>query len=150
MNYLAWRDITANVLRFVLAAAGVGFLLTGCMGIMGLYRGVLHDALMTIEDIGADLWVVQGGRAGPFADQTGGDGPRQAEKVLTHVPAPFVGFDRWNVEQARPNRRGRRIDDGFARHRSRFARRNQLVIDQQCDKGQKEQGMGAEGGGVNA
>ena len=68
MNYLAWRDITANVLRFVLAAAGVGFLLTGCMGIMGLYRGVLHDALMTIEDIGADLWVVQGGRAGPFAE----------------------------------------------------------------------------------
>lgn len=68
MNYLAWRDITANMLRFVLAAAGVGFLLTGCMGIMGLYRGVLHDALLTIEDIGADLWVVQGGRAGPFAE----------------------------------------------------------------------------------
>jgi len=68
MNYLAWRDISANMLRFVLAAAGVGFLLTGCMGIMGLYRGVLHDALLTIEDIGADLWVVQGGRAGPFAE----------------------------------------------------------------------------------
>ncbi|MBW6400045.1 ABC transporter permease [Roseomonas sp. HJA6] len=68
MNYLAWRDITANMLRVVLAAAGVGFLLTGCMGIMGLYRGVLHDALLTIEDIGADLWVVQGGRAGPFAE----------------------------------------------------------------------------------
>ncbi|MBR0681701.1 ABC transporter permease [Roseomonas eburnea] len=68
MNYLAWRDLSANMLRFVLAAAGVGFLLTGCMGITGLYRGVLHDALLTIEEIGADLWVVQGGRAGPFAE----------------------------------------------------------------------------------
>jgi len=68
MNYLAWRDITANLMRFVLAAVGVGFLLTGCMGIMGLYRGVVGDALLTIEDIGADLWIVQGGRAGPFAE----------------------------------------------------------------------------------
>lgn len=68
MNYLAWRDITANMMRFVLAAAGVGFLLTGSMGMLGLYRGVLHDALLTIEEIGADLWVVQGGRVGPFAE----------------------------------------------------------------------------------
>ncbi|NKC31671.1 ABC transporter permease [Falsiroseomonas selenitidurans] len=55
-------------MRFFLAAAGVGFLLTGSMGMLGLYRGVLHDALLTIEGIGADLWVVQGGRAGPFAE----------------------------------------------------------------------------------
>lgn len=68
MNYLAWRDITANLLRFFLAAAGVGFLLTGSMGMLGLYRGVLGDALLTIERIGADLWVVQGGRVGPFAE----------------------------------------------------------------------------------
>lgn len=68
MNYLAWRDIAANLVRFFLAAAGVGFLLTGSMGMLGLYRGVLHDALLTIEEIGADLWVVQGGRAGPFAE----------------------------------------------------------------------------------
>lgn len=68
MNYLAWRDIAANLVRFLLAAAGVGFLVTGSMGMLGLYRGVLHDALLTIEGIGADLWVVQGGRAGPFAE----------------------------------------------------------------------------------
>ncbi len=68
MNYLAWRDIAANMMRFILAAAGVGFLLTGSMGMLGLYRGVLHDALLTIEEIGADLWIVQGGRVGPFAE----------------------------------------------------------------------------------
>ncbi len=68
MNYLAWRDITANLMRFLLAAIGVGFLLTGSVGMLGLYRGVLHDALLTIEGIGADLWIVQGGRVGPFAE----------------------------------------------------------------------------------
>jgi len=68
MNYLAWRDIASNMLRFFLAAAGVGFLLTGSMGMLGLYRGILHDATQTIEEIGADFWVVQGGRAGPFAE----------------------------------------------------------------------------------
>ncbi len=68
MNYFAVRDITSNMMRFLLAAAGVGFLLTGSMGMLGLYRGVLHDALLTIEEIGADLWVVQGGRVGPFAE----------------------------------------------------------------------------------
>lgn len=68
MNYLAWRDITANLVRFFLAATGVGFLVTGSMGMLGLYRGILHDALLTVEEIGADLWVVQGGRAGPFAE----------------------------------------------------------------------------------
>jgi len=68
VNYLAWRDIAANLTRFFLAAAGVGFLLTGSMGMLGLYRGILHDATLTIEEIGADLWVVQGGRAGPFAE----------------------------------------------------------------------------------
>ncbi|TAD86847.1 MAG: ABC transporter permease [Alphaproteobacteria bacterium] len=55
-------------MRFFLAAIGVGFLLTGSMGMLGLYRGVLHDALLTIEGIGADLWIVQGGRVGPFAE----------------------------------------------------------------------------------
>jgi len=68
MNFLAWRDIRVNLMRFLLAAAGVGFLLTGCIGIIGLYRGIVHDALLTIDAIGADLWVVQGGRAGPFAE----------------------------------------------------------------------------------
>jgi putative ABC transport system permease protein len=68
VNYLAWRDITANLMRFFLAASGVGFLLTGSMGMLGLYRGILYDATLIIEEIGADLWVVQGGRAGPFAE----------------------------------------------------------------------------------
>lgn len=68
MNVLAWKDIRFNFLRFALAALSVGFLITGAIGIAGLYRGIVRDALLTIDEIGADLWIVQGGRVGPFAD----------------------------------------------------------------------------------
>jgi putative ABC transport system permease protein len=68
MNLLAWKDIRFNLLRFFLASVGVGFLLTGTMGVTGLYRGIVHDALAIIEDIDAELWIVQGGKAGPFAE----------------------------------------------------------------------------------
>lgn len=68
MNVLAWKDIRFNFPRFALAALSVGFLVMAAIGIAGLYRGIVRDALLTINEIGADLWVVQGGRAGPFAD----------------------------------------------------------------------------------
>jgi putative ABC transport system permease protein len=68
MNVLAWKDIRFNFLRFALSALSVGFLITGAIGIAGLYRGIVRDALLTIDTIGADLWIVQGGHVGPFAD----------------------------------------------------------------------------------
>jgi putative ABC transport system permease protein len=40
------------------------------VGINGLYRGIVFESLLLIENIGADLWVVQGGRAGPFAESS--------------------------------------------------------------------------------
>lgn len=65
---LALKDIRYNLMRFLLTAAGVGFLITAAIGMVGLYRGIVIDALLIIDEIGADLWVVQGGRAGPFAE----------------------------------------------------------------------------------
>lgn len=65
---LAVQDIRFNLLRFLLTVAGVGFLITASIGMAGLYRGIVSDALLIIDRIGADLWVVQGGRAGPFAE----------------------------------------------------------------------------------
>lgn len=65
---LAIRDIRFNFVRFLLTAAGVGFLITASIGMVGLYRGIVADALLIVDRIGADLWVVQGGRAGPFAE----------------------------------------------------------------------------------
>lgn len=65
---LAIKDIRFNLARFALTACGIGFLLMGAIGAIGLYRGIVADALLVIENIGADLWVVQGERVGPFAE----------------------------------------------------------------------------------
>ena len=67
---LALKDIRFNLTRFLLTAAGVGFLITAAIGMIGLYRGIVFDALLIVEEVGADLWVVQGGRAGPFAESS--------------------------------------------------------------------------------
>lgn len=67
---LALKDIRSNLARFLLTVAGVGFLITASVGMVGLYRGIVDDALLVIDNIGADLWIVQGGRAGPFAESS--------------------------------------------------------------------------------
>jgi len=51
-----------------LTALGIGFLLMGAIGAIGLYRGIVSDALLVIDNVGADLWVVQGERLGPFTE----------------------------------------------------------------------------------
>ncbi|MCS0501184.1 ABC transporter permease [Ancylobacter mangrovi] len=65
---LALKDAIHSPTRFALTAFGVAFLMTAMIGMTGLYRGVVEDALLIIERIDADLWVVQGERAGPFAE----------------------------------------------------------------------------------
>jgi putative ABC transport system permease protein len=64
------KDIRHNLGRFVMTAAGVAFLVTASIGMIGLYRGIVEDALVIIDRIGADLWVVQGGRSGPFSESS--------------------------------------------------------------------------------
>lgn len=65
---LALKDAVHSPARFALTAFGVALLMTAVIGMTGLYRGVVEDALLVIERIDADLWVVQGERAGPFAE----------------------------------------------------------------------------------
>lgn len=67
---LALKDIKADWARFLLAVVGVGAILVATMGINGLYRGIVFEALLMINNIGADLWVVQGDRMGPFAESS--------------------------------------------------------------------------------
>ncbi|QWW67039.1 ABC transporter permease [Rhizobium sp. WYJ-E13] len=67
---LGLKDIRHNLGRFLMTAAGVAFLVTASIGMIGLYRGIVEDALLIIDRIGADLWVVQGGRSGPFSESS--------------------------------------------------------------------------------
>lgn len=65
---LALKDTLHAPTRFALTALGVAFLVMAVIGMTGLYRGIVEDALLILDRIDADLWVVQGERAGPFAE----------------------------------------------------------------------------------
>lgn len=65
---LALKDTLHAPTRFALTALGVAFLVMAVIGMTGLYRGIVEDALLIIDRIDADLWIVQGERAGPFAE----------------------------------------------------------------------------------
>ena len=65
---LAVRDIRHNAGRFVLTTTGIGLLLMVVLGMSGIYRGLIHEATLLVDRIGADLWLVQGGTRGPFAE----------------------------------------------------------------------------------
>ncbi len=65
---LAIKDIRHNLGRFVLTAIGIGMLLMIVMGMGGIYRGISDDATLLIDNIGADIWIVQHNTRGPFAE----------------------------------------------------------------------------------
>jgi putative ABC transport system permease protein len=65
---LASRDVRHHFGRFALTAVGVSMLLMIVMGMSGIYRGLVFEATLLIDRLGADLWVVQEGTRGPFAE----------------------------------------------------------------------------------
>lgn len=65
---LALKDIRHNFGRFTLTTLGVGLLLMIVMGMGGIYRGLISEATLLVDRIGADLWLVQGNTRGPFAE----------------------------------------------------------------------------------
>jgi putative ABC transport system permease protein len=65
---LAVKDIRHNLGRFALTTLGVGMLLMVVMGMGGIYRGIVEDATLLIDRVGADLWIVQRSTRGPFAE----------------------------------------------------------------------------------
>lgn len=65
---LAAKDIRHNFGRFALTTIGIGLLLMIVMGMGGIYRGLIREATLLVDKIGADLWVVQGSTRGPFAE----------------------------------------------------------------------------------
>ena len=65
---LASKDIRHNPGRFALTAVGVGMLLMIVMGMGGIYRGIIDDAVLLIDSVDADLWIVQRDTRGPMAE----------------------------------------------------------------------------------
>jgi len=70
MINLAYKDIAHSYLKFIVTAMGVGMLLGIVLIMIGVYRGMIVDAEVLLEDIGADLWIVQEDTLGPFAQSS--------------------------------------------------------------------------------
>jgi putative ABC transport system permease protein len=67
---LAWRDIRHNLGRFLLTCLGVGLLLGLVLSMIGIYRGLVDDALVLVRSPQVQLWVVEAGSRGPFAESS--------------------------------------------------------------------------------
>lgn len=65
---LALRDVRHNLGRFLLTCLGLSLLLGVVLSMIGIYRGLVDEALTLARAPGADLWVVEAGTRGPFAE----------------------------------------------------------------------------------
>jgi len=65
---LAFRDVRHNLFRFLLTCLGLGLLMTVVLAMMGIYNGLVADALNIVKAPQADLWVVEAHTQGPFAE----------------------------------------------------------------------------------
>jgi putative ABC transport system permease protein len=70
MINLAQKDISHSFVKFIVTSMGVGMLLGIVMIMVGVYRGMVIDAQVLINDINADIWIVQENTLGPFAQSS--------------------------------------------------------------------------------
>ncbi len=68
MIHLAKEDVRHTLGKFIVTAMGVGMLLGIVLIMMGVYRGMIVDAEILLNDLDVDLWVVQENTLGPFAE----------------------------------------------------------------------------------
>ena len=68
MINLAKKDIAHTLGKFIVTSMGVGMLLGIVLIMIGVYRGMIIDAQVLLDDLKIDLWVVQENTLGPFAE----------------------------------------------------------------------------------
>jgi len=67
MINLAYKDIAHSFNKFIVTAISVGVLFGIVIIMIGVYRGMIFDAKSLVNDVKADIWVVQQDTLGPFA-----------------------------------------------------------------------------------
>jgi len=67
---LALRDIRHKLGRFLLTCLGLSLLLGTALSMIGIYHGLVEDALTLVRAPAADVWVVESGTRGPFAESS--------------------------------------------------------------------------------
>jgi len=67
---LAGRDLLHSWGKFVFTGVGLGLLIGVTLSMAGIYRGMVDDAKVLLDNSGADLWVVQQDTLGPYAESS--------------------------------------------------------------------------------
>lgn len=70
MISLAGRDILHAWGKFIFTGIGLGLLIGVTLTMAGVYRGMVDDGKVLLDNSGADLWVVQKGTLGPYAESS--------------------------------------------------------------------------------
>lgn len=70
MISLAGRDILHAWGKFVFTGVGLGLLIGVTLTMAGVYRGMVDDGRVLLDNSGADLWVVQKDTLGPYAESS--------------------------------------------------------------------------------
>lgn len=70
MISLAGRDILHAWGKFVFTGVGLGLLIGVTLTMAGVYRGMVDDGKVLLNNSGADLWVVQRDTLGPYAESS--------------------------------------------------------------------------------
>jgi putative ABC transport system permease protein len=65
---LAFRDVRHNLFRFLLTCLGLSLLMAVVLSMIGIYNGLVVDALTIVRAPDADVWVVEARTQGPFAE----------------------------------------------------------------------------------
>ncbi len=99
---LAYRDIRHSAGRFVLTCVGLGMLLGVVLAMIGIYRGLVADALTLVRAPHADLWIVEAERRGPFAESSRipGDTREAIERIHGVKAAGSVNYQSVDVGKA--------------------------------------------------
>lgn len=70
MISLAGRDILHAWGKFIFTGVGLGLLIGVTLTMAGVYRGMVDDGKVLLDNSGADLWVVQQDTLGPYAESS--------------------------------------------------------------------------------
>lgn len=70
MISLAGRDILHAWGKFIFTGVGLGLLIGVTLTMAGVYRGMVEDGRVLLDNSGADLWVVQKDTLGPYAESS--------------------------------------------------------------------------------
>ncbi|MEN8108604.1 MAG: ABC transporter permease [Pseudomonadota bacterium] len=99
---LAFRDIRHSLGRFLLTCLGLSLLLGVVLSMIGIYRGLVDDALVLARSPGVDLWVVESGTRGPFAESSRIPGDIREAIARMHgvVAAGAVTYQSVEAQQA--------------------------------------------------